>query len=168
MQLLENTFSNTSDHSKRRKKALLINFHSGRWKCLSFYNVRDKNLESVTKQILYFCWHCFCLLVCFSAWRKLITKIIMRSTISCQLHGQNFGMFLPPEEKKKLSHAKARNNVPLTAMETKDTAVWKQSKMEEIKEYKILWERNYSVIVITKQVRTDVSTENGMEGKPHV
>lgn len=76
-------------------------------------------------------------------------------------------MFLPPVEKKKLSHAKARNNVPLTAMETKDTAVWKQSKMEEIKEYKILWERNYSVIVITKQVRTDVSTENGMEGKPH-
>lgn len=49
-------------------------------------------------------------------------------------------------------------------METKNTPVWKHSKMEEFKEYKIFWERNYSVIVITKQVRT----ENGMEGKPYV
>lgn len=53
-------------------------------------------------------------------------------------------------------------------METKNTLVWKQSKMEEIKEYKILWERNYAGFVITKQIRTDVSTENGMEGKPHI
>lgn len=53
-------------------------------------------------------------------------------------------------------------------METKNTLLWKQHKIEEIKEFKTLWERNCSAIIITKQVRTDVSKENGMEGKPQV
>lgn len=127
-------------------------------------------MESVTKQILYFWWHCFCLLVCFSTWRKLITKTLIRSTISCQLHRQNFGIFLPAEEKKSLSRKGSGqcSSLPLTATETNNALMWKQSKIEEIKGIKILWERNYIVIVFTKQVRTDVSTENGMEGKPHI
>lgn len=40
--------------------------------------------------------------------------------------------------------------------------------MEEIKEYERLWERHYSIIIITNQIRTDVAIENGMEAKPQV
>lgn len=95
MQFLENIFSAISDHSKRGGKSATHNFHSGGENLclLSMSGIKTwNNLQNRYYTFVDIAFVCLCP---FSACRKLIKKIIMRSTISCQLHEQNFGMFLP-------------------------------------------------------------------------
>lgn len=53
--------------------------------------INSQNRYYTSADIVFVC------LFHYSAWRKLITNIIMRTTM---LHGKNFGVFLPAEEKK--------------------------------------------------------------------
>jgi len=77
------------------------------------------------------------LFVCFSFWRKFITKIMLRSAISCHLHGQDFGMCLPTG-KSLMPSLRTMFWSTSHCHEDREHPSVKTVQMEEIKEYKRL------------------------------